>query len=62
MKKGNCHVGSDFDSFLASEGLLEGACVALNRVMAWQIAEAIKVPDSSGAGPGAASTASTPSA
>ena len=43
MNKRNIHVGSDFDDFLADEGLLEGAsAVAIKRVIAWQIAEAMK--------------------
>ena len=43
MNKRNIHVGSDFDDFLADEGLLEGAsAVAIKRVIAWQIAEAVK--------------------
>lgn len=43
MNKRNAHVGSDFDEFLADEGLLEGAsAVAIKRVIAWQIAEAMK--------------------
>ncbi|MDE1169504.1 MAG: XRE family transcriptional regulator [Pseudomonas sp.] len=40
----NDAVGSDFDDFLADEGLVEEASVAaLKRVIAWQIAEAMKV-------------------
>ena len=43
MNKLNRHVGSDFDDFLAEDGLLEEAtAVAINRVIAWQIAEAMK--------------------
>ena len=43
MNKRNIHVGSDFDDFLADEELLEGAsAVAIKRVIAWQIAEAMK--------------------
>ena len=43
MNKRNIHVGSGFDDFLADEGLLEGAsAVAIKRVIAWQIAEAMK--------------------
>ena len=43
MNKRNVHVGSDFDEFLTDEGLLEGAsAVAIKRVIAWQIAEAMK--------------------
>ena len=43
MNQRNIHVGSDFDDFLADEGLLEGAsAVAIKRVIAWQIAEAMK--------------------
>lgn len=34
----NPHVGSDFDDFLAEEGMLEEAtAVAVKRVIAWQI-------------------------
>ena len=37
------HVGSSFDDFLQEEGLLEEAtAVAIKRVRAWQIAEAMK--------------------
>lgn len=43
MNKLNRHVGSDFDDFLAEDGLLEEAtAVAIKRVIAWQIAEAMK--------------------
>lgn len=36
-------IGSDFDDFLQEEGLLEeSAAVALKRVVAWQLAEAMK--------------------
>lgn len=43
MSKRNAHVGSDFDDFLAEDGLLEAAtAVAIKRVIAWQIAEAMK--------------------
>ena len=43
MNKRNIHVGSDFDDFLADEELLEGAsAVAIKRVIAWQITEAMK--------------------
>ncbi len=39
----NEHVGSSFDDFLQEEGLLEEAtAVAIKRVLAWQIAEAMK--------------------
>jgi len=39
----NKHVGSSFDDFLESEGLLEeSASVAVKRVIAWQVAEAMK--------------------
>lgn len=39
----NQHVGSSFDDFLQEEGLLEEAtAVAIKRVLAWQIAEAMK--------------------
>lgn len=37
------HVGSDFDEFLAEEGLLEEVeAVATKRVLAYQISEAMK--------------------
>lgn len=40
----NKHMGSRFDDFLEDEGLLEEAtAVALKRVIAWQIAEEMKV-------------------
>lgn len=43
MSKHKLHVGSDFDDFLAEEGLLEQTtAVAIKRVIAWQIAEAMK--------------------
>lgn len=39
----NKHVGSDFDDFLAEEGLLDAStAVATKRVIAWQISEAMK--------------------
>src|SRR5690606_42140632 len=39
----NQHVGSSFDDFLQEEGLLEEAtAVAIKRVLAWQIAKAMK--------------------
>ncbi len=42
-KKRNPHVGSDFEEFLAEEGQFVGAtAVAIKRVLAWQIAEAMK--------------------
>lgn len=44
MSKRTPHVGSDFDEFLAEEGILEDVtAVAIKRVIAWQIAEAMKV-------------------
>ncbi|MBN4841550.1 XRE family transcriptional regulator, partial [Citrobacter braakii] len=44
MSKRTPHVGSDFDEFLAEEGILEDVTtVAIKRVIAWQIAEAMKV-------------------
>lgn len=44
MSKRSPHVGSDFDEFLAEEGILEDVtAVAIKRVIAWQIAEAMKV-------------------
>ncbi|MEX2479445.1 MAG: helix-turn-helix transcriptional regulator [Gammaproteobacteria bacterium] len=43
MTKQNTHIGSDFDDFLAEEGLLEhSTAVAIKRVIAWQIREAMK--------------------
>jgi DNA-binding Xre family transcriptional regulator len=43
MSKRNPHVGSDFDDFLAEDGLLEPTtAVAIKRVIAWQITEAMK--------------------
>ena len=37
------HIGSDFDDFLAGEGLAEEvSAAALKRLIAWQIAEAMK--------------------
>jgi DNA-binding Xre family transcriptional regulator len=43
MSKVGRHVGSDFDDFLAADGQLETAtAVAIKRVIAWQIAEAMK--------------------
>lgn len=40
----NRHVGSSFDEFLADEAMLEeGASVAIKRVIAWQIAQEMKV-------------------
>ena len=40
----NKHIGSSFDDFLADEGLLEEVnAVAAKRVIAWQIAEAMKL-------------------
>jgi transcriptional regulator with XRE-family HTH domain len=39
----NNHIGSDFDDFLSEQGLVEEVCAAsLKRVIAWQIAEAMK--------------------
>ncbi|MDR3298950.1 MAG: helix-turn-helix domain-containing protein [Candidatus Accumulibacter sp.] len=37
------HIGSDFDAFLESEGILEEAtAVAVKRVIAWQIEQEMK--------------------
>lgn len=37
------HIGSSFDDFLSAEGQLEAAsAVAVKRVVAWQIAQAMK--------------------
>lgn len=42
-KKLNPHIGSDFEAFLQEEGLLEGATThAIKRVLAWQLAKAMK--------------------
>jgi len=39
----NTHIGSSFDDFLAEEGILEeAASIAAKRVIAWQVAEAMK--------------------
>lgn len=39
----NPHIGSSFDEFLQEEGLLEdSSAVALKRVIAWQLANAMK--------------------
>lgn len=39
----NAHIGSSFDDFLAEEGILEeAASIAAKRVIAWQVAEAMK--------------------
>lgn len=39
----NKHIGSNFDDFLAEQGLSEEvSSAALKRVIAWQIAEAMK--------------------
>ncbi|MDZ3990803.1 XRE family transcriptional regulator [Pseudomonas sp. Teo4] len=39
----NPQIGSDFEEFLAEQGLAEEVCAAaLKRVIAWQIAEAMK--------------------
>jgi DNA-binding Xre family transcriptional regulator len=43
MAKRNPHIGSDFDDFLADEGLLEATtALALKRVIAWQLDQARK--------------------
>lgn len=39
----NAHIGSDFDTFLAERGELEEAtAVAVKRVIAWQIEQAMR--------------------
>jgi DNA-binding Xre family transcriptional regulator len=39
----NCHIGSAFDDFLEQEGILnEVTEVALKRVLAWQVEQAMK--------------------
>ncbi|MCH4249157.1 MAG: helix-turn-helix domain-containing protein [Acinetobacter populi] len=44
MINDNIHLGSNFDDFLEEEGLLdESTAIAIKRVFAWQISEAIKV-------------------
>jgi antitoxin HicB len=43
MTMGEQNIGSSFDDYLAEEAMLEDAtAVALKRVIAWQIAEAMK--------------------
>ena len=40
----NKHIGSDFDDFLAEQGLVEEvSAAALKRVISWQIAETMKL-------------------
>lgn len=40
----NQHIGSDFDDFLAEQGLVEEvSAAALKRVISWQIAETMKL-------------------
>jgi DNA-binding Xre family transcriptional regulator len=42
-KKKHPAIGSNFDQFLAEQGLLEGAtAIAIKRVIAWQLAEAMR--------------------
>jgi antitoxin HicB len=42
-KKSNPHVGSDFEDFLREEGRLEVSTArAIKRVLAWQLAQAMK--------------------
>ncbi|GMU69735.1 MAG: hypothetical protein AMXMBFR37_20670 [Steroidobacteraceae bacterium] len=42
-KRENPHVGSSFEAFLAEEGLLEEAtALAIKRVLAWELAKAMK--------------------
>jgi DNA-binding Xre family transcriptional regulator len=44
MNMGKKNIGSSFDDFLQEEAILEDAtAVALKRVIAWQIAEEMKV-------------------
>lgn len=39
----NIHIGSNFDDFLAKEGMLEeSTAIAMKKVIAWQISEAMK--------------------
>lgn len=43
MRTDNPHVGTSFDAFLAEDGILEEAnAVAVKRVIAWQITQAMK--------------------
>jgi antitoxin HicB len=43
MTKSNPHLGSDFEDFLADEGLLDLAnALAVKRVLAWQIEQTMK--------------------
>lgn len=43
MTTHNPHIGSDFDRFLDSEGILdEVSAVAVKRVLAWQLEQAMK--------------------
>ena len=43
MKRGNPHIGSGLNEFLADDGLLETSqSVAVKRVLAWQIARYIE--------------------
>jgi antitoxin HicB len=43
MSKANLHVGSSLNDFLEEEGLLaETEATAIKRVIAWQLAEAMK--------------------
>ncbi|MCJ8203071.1 helix-turn-helix domain-containing protein [Pseudomonas sp. RGM2987] len=40
----NKHIGSDFDDFLAEQGIAEEvSAAALKRVISWQIAEAMRL-------------------
>ena len=40
----NKHIGSDFDDFLAEQGMIEEvSAAALKRVIAWQLAETMKL-------------------
>ncbi|MEI6332394.1 MAG: TdeIII family type II restriction endonuclease [Pseudanabaena sp. ELA645] len=42
----NCHLGSAFDDFLEQEGILnEVTEVALKRVLAWQVEQAMLIGD-----------------
>jgi transcriptional regulator with XRE-family HTH domain len=39
----NRHIGSDFDAFLAEEGMREEAtAAAMKRIIAWQVSQAMK--------------------
>ncbi len=48
----NKHIGSDFDNFLAEQGIAEEVCaVALKRIISWQMTEANDASESDQKGP-----------